>query len=708
MGSPLAVVNFAGENPRQSARLLPNSMAQLASNCKLTSGELEPWRGPDFTFTLSKWSAGDPVVSVHRVERNGADYWFHWVRSELLQTEVVKLFPSPTVGDTFDRLYYNKGGKLYITTKSLATIGAGTDYPLASYELGVAAPTDSPGVTAAQAATETQTYAYAYYDSNAGQLCTTISPAGSATGYPLANGDWRVTMEASPDVILGQELVYPDKRRVYRNDAGTFKQIAEVSIDTLTVTDTNIAFGAAFVAGTNPYNPVAPPTVTPAVNPVDDVTIAYVYTFVTIYGEESAPSPSQDEPASGQPVSPTYPWAITMAAAPGVGAFAPLQYRRIYRTFTASDGSTAFQFVAEIDSALTSFNDTVTDAALGEALTSETWEMPPTGISGFTYMGNGVFAVMAGKTLYFSEPFQPHAFPSQYKRAIGFDGVALEAIGNSLIVLTTGDPVVYTGTDPSFLSDAKLDTNQPCVSAATVVNTGASVAYMSPVGYVFASLGGSNVITRQLFAKDDWQRINSSTASIATRYDDGLIFFTPSHQYLLTPSEPLSTISSLNITEVNALYTDPETGEVYYARNGELYRWDSFTTKLSYLWRSKVFVTPRQVNPGVCKIESDAGADSPGNTVDVPGGLGINESGINGAPLPYLTTDPILTFRLYAWDEDSEAFVLRHTEVVTSSADFTLPSGYKSDSFYFELEGTATVKTVYLAETRAQLKQIGA
>jgi hypothetical protein len=566
--------SFAGETPRLSSRLLPQNGAQLAENCKLTSGELAPWAGPETVSALAKWTQGDEVKSVYRLDYNGSDYWLHWVESELNTGEVVKVFPSPTIGDTHGRLYFNKGGELYVTTGALATTGVSQEYPIDSYKLGITPPSDTPTVT-------------------------------------------------------------------------------EGTIGTL-----------------------------------NDVTITYVYTFVSIYGEESAPSLAGS--ATGKPVTGSNSWSIVMAATPSNGDYPTYQYRNIYRTFTAGDGSTDYYLVEQINAATTNYTDITTDAnlVLNETLPSTEWNNPPTDIVAYTYMGNGVFAVISGNSLYFSEPFQPHAFPSAYRRNIGFEGIALEAIGNSLIVLTNGDPVVLSGTDPSFMSDAKLDTNQPCVSAATVVNLGSAVAYMSPVGYVFAGLGGSDVITRSLFAKSDWSDTNPSTASFATRYDDGLMWFTPSNAYLLTPSEQLSLLTSINLTTISTLYTDSENGMVFYVRNGTLYKWDSFTTKIAYRWRSRVEVFPEFLNLGAVKIISDAGQDSPGNTVDVP----------------YMTTDPILEFRLYAHNETTDDFDLKHTQTVTSQSVFRTPSGFKSKEYYIELEGTATVREVRMAETVSQLK----
>jgi hypothetical protein len=290
--------------------------------------------------------------------------------------------------------------------------------------------------------------------------------------------------------------------------------------------------------------------------------------------------------------------------------------------------------------------------------------------------------------------------------------MAAGALGNALIsggmsALTGGDPLVFTGTDPTFLSDAKLDINQPCLSSASVVNIGSAVAYVSPVGIVAAGLGGSDVLTRPLFAASDWLQISPSASSFATRYDNGLLFATDNRMYLMTPSEPLAVLTSVNLTEVTSFYTDYETGELYYARAGELYKWDSGSQKLAYLYRSKEFVFPKPINLGACKVESDAGADYVGNTAVVPGGLGINESGIGGGPVPYLVTDPIVTLRLYARTHNTDTYVLVHTQAVTSNEPFRLPSGYMTDSVYFELEGSARVHAVYMAESMQELKRVG-
>lgn len=812
----VAIHKFSGETPRVSPKLLPDNGAQLASNCKLVSGDLEPWKGPSYVNTFGKWvSNADSVVSLHRVEYSGASYWLHWLRTETAlpsSPEVaipVSLFPSPTVDDQYQRIYFNKAGKLYVTTKSAATQGVGTNYPLLSYELGVSAPTDTPAVTAPASVSESQSYAYTFYNDDTLEESDALSPTGTGTGYPLESSGWTVTMEAAenltesqhyaysyynnstltestalspattktgfpleyvkwrlvlpaaPAVDPGHVPEYPTHRRVYRLDAGAYKLIAELALAVTTLDDTNLALGASFVVGTNFYNPsVAPtvtagagptrrriyrldgvdfkrigetsigtlafldldttlgaiyatgssaysptiaPVITPGTNPSPDIDLAYVYTFVSDFGEESAPSAASNIDSGPTPSSSAI-WTVAMSPAAQPTGKVQYAYQNIYRTFYLSDGSTEYRFVAQVAYGTTSYPDSVEDGSLLETLPSLLWSTPPADdkITAFTYMGNGVFAILSGQTLRMSEPYQPHSWPDAYARAIGVDGVGLEAIGNSLIVLTQGDPVVFTGTDPSFLSDAKLDINQPCVSRFSVVNVGPAVAYMSPVGYVYAGLGGSQVLTRPLFDKSEWTAINPNSASFATRYDDGLMFFTSSDQFLITPSEQLSILSSLNITEVTALYTDPDTGEVYYVRNAGLYKWEGGTTQLSYLWRSKVFVTPKQINMGVCKIESDAGAGSPGNAVVVHGGLGINESGINGAPLPYETTDPILTFRLYSGDG-----TLRHTEVITSNAPFRLPSGYKGDTFYFELEGTATVHAVYIAEVPRELKAMG-
>ena len=64
-----AVNTFKGEIPRASARLLPPSHGQIATNCRFGSGDLEPFR----QFTLAKTLAA-AAQTIYKL--NGE--WLSW------------------------------------------------------------------------------------------------------------------------------------------------------------------------------------------------------------------------------------------------------------------------------------------------------------------------------------------------------------------------------------------------------------------------------------------------------------------------------------------------------------------------------------------------------------------------------------------------------------------------------------------------------
>ncbi|MGL1400235.1 hypothetical protein ACSTI4_24935, partial [Vibrio parahaemolyticus] len=73
---------------------------------------------------------------------------------------------------------------------------------------------------------------------------------------------------------------------------------------------------------------------------------------------------------------------------------------------------------------------------------------PPAGLRGLTAMPNGMMAAFDGKDLYFCEPYLPHAWPASYTLTTDFPIVGLGAFGTSLVVMTTGNLYLVSGTAP--------------------------------------------------------------------------------------------------------------------------------------------------------------------------------------------------------------------------------------------------------------------
>jgi hypothetical protein len=141
----LQVRTFAGMRPARSADLLAPGEAQVATDVRLTAGELRPLNGLSTSFlTLS----GAPqVVSVYRFGQSVASNTQYWFQSAV-DADYAK---GPIDNDTEERTYWTDGVFPKKTNAALATSGA--PYPSASYAMGIPAPAAAPTVAVTGVAT---------------------------------------------------------------------------------------------------------------------------------------------------------------------------------------------------------------------------------------------------------------------------------------------------------------------------------------------------------------------------------------------------------------------------------------------------------------------------------------------------------------------------------------------------------------------------
>ena len=99
---------------------------------------------------------------------------------------------------------------------------------------------------------------------------------------------------------------------------------------------------------------------------------AYVYTFVTAFGEEGPPSDPSNvvTKVDGQSI------VVTMSSTSGSKSDTNYTHKRLYRSNTGSN-TTDFQFVTEVTLATTTFTDSKNNEALGEIIPSTFWIAPP-------------------------------------------------------------------------------------------------------------------------------------------------------------------------------------------------------------------------------------------------------------------------------------------------------------------------------------------
>ena len=365
----------------------------------------------------------------------------------------------------------------------------------------------------------------------------------------------------------------------------------------------------------------------------------YVYTYVTSWGEESIPSPVSlpIDIKSGEVVR------VTGLTPPTSGNY-DVRFIRIYRTASGST-ATDYQFVGETPVSTTIFDDDVLQDALGEVIPSVGYDAPPDGLQGLINLPNGIQAAFLNNDVYFTEPYRPFTFPSKYILALDYPVVALGLYGTNLIAVTKGNPYIITGIDPSAMSSQRLDLQQACVSKRSIVSMGYGVVYASPDGLVLVNESAS-IITANNYSRREWQDFRPETIT-ACQYEGRYYAFKSTGGGLIVePSAESAVITEHNLN-VTAAFNDLQRDGLYLAGDGTISRWDDHeSTFLPYIWKSKIFETPKHVNFAWAQV--------------------------------LVTDNRPVTLKVYAGGQ------LKYTHAVTDDKPFRLPSGFKSK--YWEVQ----------------------
>lgn len=464
--------------------------------------------------------------------------------------------------------------------------------------------------------------------------------------------------------------------------------IAEDPYDRLYWTGTQfprMALGTEVTGSQSPnYEPstsrklgVNPPTDAPAASittPITDTTItplsrAYAYTWVSGLGEESSPSPASDilDARSGDEITLTFTGAVPsyIYNTPTNPAF-----RRIYRTNINGE----FQFVKDILYTESTTTDAILDENLGELISTQNSNPPPDDnagdhpdgpMKGLTSMPNGILAGFTGRSVFFSDSFQPHSFPRIYSLTTKSGVVGLASISIGLMVMTEGKPVLMTGSTPSSMSATEIDNNQACVSARSIADMGSVALYASPDGIVAAGENGVNLITEGIFSRDQWQALNPPSIH-AYHYEGRYIFFwqngANSGGYVFDGRLDTPLISTLDYYAL-AGFNDPLDDALYLVItdvDGTKVRKFDAGNPLPYTWQSKEVRTEKPINPSSAIVDAE------------------------GYPI---------TFTLYA---DG---VEKHTQSVANGNMFRLPAGYLAKEFQIKVQGTGEINQIMIAES---------
>lgn len=406
----------------------------------------------------------------------------------------------------------------------------------------------------------------------------------------------------------------------------------------------------------------APTTIlnTDASTTPDDAKLArvYTYTYVSAWGEEGPPADPTDViyVTDGDTVN-----LSNFAGAPA-GAY-QVESVRIYRALTGSSGDGTYLFVAEIPVAQTTYADSVGDASLAEALQSTLWSAPDTTMQGVTAMANGMLAGYFDNNLCFSQPYQGHAWPEDYRKPLDHAITGLSAAGNMLYVATDGNPYVVIGNSPDYMSENKLETVQTMVSDRSFVDIGSGAIYAGADGLVLLSEGGAKPITKGVVDSDWWATLYPTTIH-AYYYRDKYVGFydngTTQGGFIFDITDGTFSLIS---TYGTAGYSDMETGDLYIVKSdNKVYQFDAGTA-LTGIWESKHYEVPI---------------------------TNFSSARVDAAAYP-------VTFKVYA---DG---VLKYTKSVTSADPFRLPSGFLARTWIIRIETTSKVHGVFMASSTGEL-----
>lgn len=669
----MKITAFQGIKPRTSPRLLENSEAQIADNTNLASGELRPLALPRSTYVTTKVG---PLLSIYKADQltPTSDLWFTWPYD-------VDVCRSPLPGEV--KYIYSGDGEPRITTAALAVSGPGVDnYPSAARSLGVPKPLSAPVVVATGGvlADINRYYLYSFYDDWNQE--SAYSPL-SALILGKPDGTWAVSgMDEAP-----------------ANSGG----ISNVTYSGTTVTITT----------TKHFNRAGEQVVINGVTTVTNVNGTWTLTATTpttlVFTVATAPTGTYNNAID---TSDTWarkaPWGVCT--------------KRLYRT---SGTKAQFQLVAT-DITGTTFNDNIGDSGIpGDEAISASWELPPVDLKGVFTLPSGAIGGFSGNEFCLSEPFQPHAWPPEYRMRSEYPIVAAGLFTSGVVLGTIGEPVVVIGHEPGQMMAQPVKAAYPCLSKRSMVSMGDRVGYATAHGFATVGDNGVELMTVGSYTRDEWAKLDPSTM-IGEAVRGRLYLMTNGAGPKMLIFDYLDgtglTTSGIDATEI---FADSLAGKLYVsdAGNMDVREFDPVDGVFSTLdWMSKEFVVPEPINIGAARVNytsrweqatydsllADYNAAVAANgalLATADGSFNADEFNVReiaGSSLGVVRKPdlegPGVTFTLYV---DG---VVVFSQEVKNNKGFALPSGYRADTFAIRVQGQSVVKSIDFAQTMLGLK----
>lgn len=392
----------------------------------------------------------------------------------------------------------------------------------------------------------------------------------------------------------------------------------------VTAADVSADWGRFFISGRKPYAEVVTvdckckptyyrlgvpaPNIAPAISGTEVCNRAagfrnYVYTYVNIWGEESAPSP----PSKSLLVEDGEVVHITGLTLPPDGY--GIEYINLYRIATGGREPnaktqkpvTGYSYVTTIQLPSTSFEDIVKEDSLGAMLETEDDRVPPHGLQNITSIGSVVRLAGTFKNkVFLSENLRTYSWPVKYEMTLDSTIIHMGCLEQTLFVTTDTTPYVI---DVSSCEDMKctpvLDTgiklpDIACHSASSAIITPHGFIYCSPLGLVLIDPGAKyHILTNKWFSADDWAQIEPHTARLG--YWQGFLFcITNTTAFILNiDGAPYGDLTGGELTTISDFPIDLKTnsvGQLFMLSDGEIKIWNAGDRYREFTWISRELI----------------------------------------------------------------------------------------------------------------------
>ena len=697
------LTKFLGAAPKISPELLPDTAAQVASNVKLYSGDLLPYRIPTVVGNVLRNGVIKTIYPMRDPSNPTVNKWLSW-------TSDVDVAITTSLNDEEQRIYYTGDGAPKVTNYALAIQGGGP-YPVASYDLGLPLPTTVPTTSVGSVPTATTST----YARDAGNIATitTASAHGLKTGNIATISGFTTDTGKTFNLTNTQVTVVDDLTFTYYS-AGS------------EITATSDGNGKVSLAGTTTAR-------------------SYVYTWVTPWNEESVPSEATEliYLKEGQTVTvgnlPTAPPAgsnfisgirlyRTVSGTSGTSYFrlrtcwfanlltslartsntvtAVTTYHHNLivgdkikitgvafggtpdTSFNVTDGTvteivndTTFKYVASgSDTAATApsagtlywdisepetstsryyesntFIDDYSVGGLSIVLSSADADPPPSDMQGLVTAQNNILVGFTGNELCFSEPSKPWSWPARYRLVFPYPIVAISPLSGSIFVMTNKYPYIVSGSSPDNMSSSRIDAPFPCTSKRGVVNIGYGVVFPTYGGLgVYNPSQGIDLVTKAVQDWDTWGDDLDPSTLVASFYAGKYFGSHAAGSFIFERDDKVGGYFVDTPATFSTAYYDAPYNRFYYISDtsGTLSEWDAEGQPLQPLeWKSKVIVTKDYMNLGAARVVADYSvptADTEANIAYNAAVPAYNEAiwaqvaelGTLNGPVPYTYIEP--------------------------------------------------------------------